>query len=514
MKARRETVLAGKALVCPSCKAPIAMEIPQPTAPARGLENEANHPVFKAPPLAPAPAPSEAAPPAAPAKTFRPAALPPTKQRSTPALQEEKAAPPDLSQPSRLPEVKPKSFESAKTVPREEKRIVTAGDHELSEEFKAKLKGIGLDRLRVRRRRRLEQDEVRLADWDTVLDHIPEAELAADEWAAPSSGILPEEVIASESREYVTRVDVDGKSMKRIKRIRKSRLVQGVQLFFRRMTVGVRWGILGLLAGVAGIGLYWLARIFYEKVRPSDPVPVGLLSEAEAATRVQVTQDAILESEKVVRAFYGAPNWKEKLKFVRRAEAVAPLMEKWYQTHSDAAMPVHEVEDARKGTAGKAFYVYLALRIGENHVQKFAAVEEIPQTDGTFRYLLDWETTEGYQPMELYDYKIKQPREPMSFRVRVNPYDYYNHGFSDNKVWQSYQLTYPGNDTFELIGYVKRDSALYDDLVKQLLLEANLILQVRYPAEAISRDQVEIEKIVHTSWYYERDAAKAPASPP
>jgi hypothetical protein len=246
---------------------------------------------------------------------------------------------------------------------------------------------------------------------------------------------------------------------------------------------------------------------------------ISELPEVQRMAKIKLASELssvdVDKSLAVVKQYYEAKNWQERAAFVRRAEQVRPLMEKYYQTHPDGPQVCHGIEENSPMMGMKkhfiqdvGLFVMLVVRVGEEKHARFVAVEEIPEGPGLpSKYLVDWEVTARYQPMEIYDYRIKQPREPMDFRVLVAVGNYYNHGFADKEQWQCFTLTYPGDLDFSLTGYVKKGTLLADELMKQLQQEANIILRVKYPEKATEREQVEIEKIVNPTWFYPRPGA-------
>ncbi len=503
---------AGRAtMICPGCRTPISVEFAEEDEDTGAMGNAAN----EAPSdevdftsiLAPGPLPAptsrqEDAPVNA---DFRPTALPPPKRRT-------KEPRPSASQT--LPDPRKGAAPAKVQLADQSAKGVVPAETEEAQDFRSRLRQMdAAHTLKIRHRRRSSSDRVRLADWDTTdLDHIPEAELAADEWAVAPPELLPEEVVPTDSRQYVTRVDVvDGKKVERIKRVQKRKLLRGVQLAFNRMTLTMRWLVLAVLAFIASAGIWLLIRHFRSRAEAAPTQEVRQESPAAAAVREEVSIDNMDSSQKLIHDYLAAPNWQEKLKFVRLPDKTRPKMENWYRSHPDGPISTAEFVTIKKGKINNSYFVFVAMRIGPEHVMRYFAVEEIRQPDGQMQYLLDWETSTGYQPMEIYDFRNKQPKDPMEFRVNVRPGNYYNHGFADETKWAAYTLTYPGDPDFELIGYVEIGSPLHADLRDQLLVEANLILKLRYPEKAISADQVLIQEIVHRSWYYDDPAATAKA---
>jgi hypothetical protein len=80
--------------------------------------------------------------------------------------------------------------------------------------------------------------------------------------------------------------------------------------------------------------------------------------------------------------------------------------------------------------------------------------------------------------------------------------NYYNHGFSETD-WQCVALYYPGRD-FHLYGYISRNSREGRDMLP-LVAEgqsAGVIVELVYPSNPASRDQVIVKRLLHSSWFY------------
>lgn len=403
-----------------------------------------------------------------------------------------------------------------------EKRVLPPSASKLDENFVGKLKPIESDLpVRQKHRRRRGADELRVADWDTLaLTEIPEAEMRADEWTAPGPDLLnPESLVPKILRataEPVTVVETEEGLVVERKRIRKGkRKVFFGQVLLQRLTVSGRYLLFGLLLLIGSAGAWFLAQTFRAKakVSASEPSPIKATAVSLAERTAQLTGDDLAQSYELVSKYLAADGWEAKSAFVRRPEKVKPLMEKWYITHPSGPLSCEEPDNFKKSLIGKTYFVFLAMRTGPEKVQRFFTVEHIPPADGKGKstYLLDWETSVGYQPIELRDYMVKQPLEPYTFRVLVKPEAYYNYAFSDSEKWISFDLSYPGDDDFRLHGYVEKGSDLEEELGKQLLLEANIILQLRYPKNPVSREQVLIEKIIHPSWFYDREDVALPS---
>ena len=415
-----------------------------------------------------------------------------------------------------------------------EGRVRPPVDSKLDATFVSKLRTIDPPEMLIHKvRKRVDPASLRVADWDTRdLEEIPEAEISADEWLQPGPEVLPEELLSlnflrmdsdesEESRVQSPDESHEGMEFVRKKRRTRKKVTSGLKLFFERMSTTGRWTLVIMVVLVSLTSAWLIAKNFRNRAISSatEPSPMRLegLALQNADRLANLTIEDMTGAEKVVRQFLTADGLEAKAAFVRRAGEVKPLMQKWYLTHSSKPMIGEATSNFRKALVGNTYLVFLEMRLGQELTSRFFAVEHIPgaKPEDLSTYRVDWETSVGYQPIELYDYRAKQPTEPVNFRVLVKPDSYFNYAFEDREQWVCYQLLYPGEEDFEIFGYVPKGSNLAADMEKQLFLEANLILEVQYPQPAISRDQVIIKKIIHPSWYYDRiDAPSVPKPTP
>ncbi len=376
-------------------------------------------------------------------------------------------------------------------------------------------------RAKVKKRRSKRSSTPRyleLADWDqTDLKELPEAEIAADIWedARP----LPEDVLPQdEENDYVVETVDDGEGQTRTtkKRVRRRRLLLGARLFFLRLTSLSRHATAGLallVAGIAVYGVYVFRQKYQAPVLPPDP---DLIIDRSVLTRSDE-----LAAEQVIRDFLAADGIEAKLAFVRQPNRVRRLMEKWYRGERTAG-PLQAGEPTLRGKKGGepgsvGYYVLMALPVfvpdpinpGSTYEEMtFFAVEEIRNgPDST--YLVDWETSTGYQELPLETFKATMPPNPYPFRIFMKAEEYYNHGFSELE-WQSVTLYYPGRN-FQLYGYINR-TTLEGRAMLPLVENGNsagIIAELAYPPDAVSREQVIVKRMLHPSWFYatEKEAA-------
>ena len=404
-------------------------------------------------------------------------------------------------------------------------RQVTEDDEEEKARFFNRLRNVEPDAdslVRVKRRRRgARLHGVELTDWDVEGADLPEAEVEADTWLHPVP--LPEEAHAVREREFVVgEVLEGGRVMRRIRRLRKHRTVTAAQRFFRRLSTTTR-----IIAGLLGGVIFLAAVILGTRVIRQRWFPVTQVAGAEtfAPDRAFLTMQDLAGAEQAVRDFLAADTVERQLAFVRLPARVRPLMDAYYKDNPLRPRTSGEVVDQQKVRSGDLYLVTLAMMVNEPDPldpastfprSRFFAVEEQRDSLGSSSYKVDWETAVQWQEMPLRKFKEEMLKTPVTFRLKMREGDYYLHGFSDREEWRCTELYYPGDEDFHLYGYIRLKEPAADRLLP--LIEgggrASVIVKLRYPDDAVSRDQVVVEDLVLDSWFHADDRPPADAASP
>ncbi|HWB02181.1 MAG TPA: hypothetical protein VG796_04090 [Verrucomicrobiales bacterium] len=379
-------------------------------------------------------------------------------------------------------------------------------------------------RVRKRRKKLSESRTGGLTDWNTLpLDQLPEAEILADTWLEP--GALPEEAVREQERNTVVSETIeDGQTKRRIKKVRRRAIFGFAQLFFRRLSYGVRVTVV-VISSIIGIGgLTYAIIVLRQKFKPVDFPDVA--EEIRPSRNILASQDES-GAYNAVAAFLQAQGVEKKLPLVRLPNRVRPLMEDWYRKQPDTPATAVEIIDRGKVRSDSAYYVKLRVAVKQpdpldpaqlRTVVRDFMVEEIQQDDDTRIYKVDWEAAVNWRPMSFEEFRQQQPRQPVPFRVQIEGCDYYNHSFSDERRWLSCRLYLPQPDNtreFLFYGYIDRRSQAWNDLA--IYTEPGntgaLILALKYPQNAISFDQVIVDSLVHPSWFYTKDVPPSGTKP-
>jgi hypothetical protein len=368
-------------------------------------------------------------------------------------------------------------------------------------------------RVKKRRRKASAGNPDVLADWDTVLQSVPEAEIWSDPWT--ESVPIPEEVIEVKSSDFVvSEHEEEGNTVRRVKRVRKRRLFTWAQLFFRRLSLGMRILTITIVAAIALAGVVWGIDIFrqhFQSVTYDDVV-----SESRLPQEFITSQDESGAAEAVER-FLAAVGPEAKLKHVRLPARVKPLMEAYYAATVDRALIPGEIRARDKIRSGSQYFVLLEMEVIDPEKEtdsfersrvKHFAVEE-SESEGTRTYRVDWETAVEWRPMSFEEFKITRPTYNVPFRIKLRASGYYNHDFADESQWLATEIYFPHPEGVEKIfnGYLERGGPAFRGIAPIVEGGRNpaMIINLRYPSNSVSRDQVIIDSVVLDSWFYSED---------
>lgn len=364
--------------------------------------------------------------------------------------------------------------------------------------------------IRVRKRKRRSHQArpgLDTPEWEAEPGANPAAagQEQASEWEDVSSTTLKQEV-----RE-------DGSVIEHRKRSKRKRLPPVVEKVWGLIT---RVGSMSLVA----LGLFVLvgaAVAGWYLARSQAPVVAQVVVQEQFPERFYPTLDEGAAAAEVVKAFLATDTVEEKLPFVRFPEKVKSLMELWYKGRPDRSIIAERDELAQSPTLTKFLhidgtkFIVVTMHVMPDDEYKLYAVESSP-SEGL---KVDWETAVGWQAMTVEEFIKGKPTAPQPFRVQAAPGDYYNGQYADESKWFVVNLTYPGNDDFNLYGYAERNTPTGERLMRLLgykdtrdstgktqweLVQATstpLILAIAYLREGSDAKQVTIHEVLHEQWF-------------
>jgi hypothetical protein len=368
-------------------------------------------------------------------------------------------------------------------------------------------------RVKKRRRRTNQSGSGGGGDWNEDRVGLPEAEVVGDPWLKVQP--LPEEMDFEDERELMTKLPMRDGHGGRVRRMGSRHRATVAQMFFRRLNTNTRL-IAGALCAVIVVGGTYYA---WQALRHRWSATTY---EAEASGNVPrdrgyLTMQDISGAEEVVRGYLAAESVEQQLAWVRLPKRVKPMMEAWEREHPVKPMKAGEVTNQNKIRSGEMYFVTLEVTVNEPDPldagqtfprSRYFAVEEIEDAAGNISYRLDWETAVAHQEVPLEKFRESMSTKAVPFRLNMRESNYYVHGFTDETKWRCAELYYPGREEeFRLYGYIPVVKARSDRLLSLIEggISSAVVVMLRYPENAESRDQVIIEDLVLPSWFYAED---------
>lgn len=259
----------------------------------------------------------------------------------------------------------------------------------------------------------------------------------------------------------------------------------------------MRWMLISggglLLMIIAGVGVAMLGSKAPQEgggiSMAKDPAPAAM-----GQALVERSEAAVLaEAEPLARKFLEATTVDEILPTVRNPEFAEIRLREYYPGGTIPAPGLSQFNPT-DGIATKGKLVSIPV-LTRDHEERVLGFVETPQG-----LKVDWESWVGWSQIPWREFISSKTVIPHVFRVTLSPVDYYNFGFADESKWQSYRLESPDKE-YSIYGYAGQGTAL----AQQLHLDADqknilLTLVLKFPPNAKSDSQVEIERLVCEGW--------------
>ncbi len=300
-----------------------------------------------------------------------------------------------------------------------------------------------------------------------------------------------------EITEFV-QIDPEDAEKARLKKISKKRLPD----HWEKLALSLRLALVAIvIAGTAVLivittkrGVEVARKDVDEAGQPKETRDI----DAEVAS-VVVSEEESEACLEILSSFLEARSTPEKLSRVRVPDRVKPMIE---TAPPDSDLhTIRAVVMSRKLPIGDRVFLLLAVEIESDNPlarHRFLAFEKTE--DGI---LLDWEVSFRHRQMPLEEFQTSKPTRPVPFRVKIEPANIYDPPFDDQERYLAVALTYPGDRKFRLLGYIDRQTVWGAGLIATLEFESpSMILNLRFPENAVSDMHVEVTGVEHDSWYY------------
>lgn len=267
-----------------------------------------------------------------------------------------------------------------------------------------------------------------------------------------------------------------------------------------------------ILGGVfAGCAVIWAFALILSAENPIiSEISEVTLRRAEEEVEHREAQEYLERLEELTAQYLAAETVEEKVRHVRHAERVGPLMRDFHARTPLVPCKLLRIDNiAPVGLELHSFLVVRAtvMSAGEESL-RLLVLEETAEGD----LLFDWEAEVGYQPIPLDRYIADQPVDPVELRLFVRRDTFYCFEFSDSEEFQCYKLTERDSSEF-LFGYARKgggvDRALGEMLGPDWSAQEPALLRVRFLPGTGSIRSVLIEELVGPRWSYLENPAKA-----
>jgi hypothetical protein len=231
--------------------------------------------------------------------------------------------------------------------------------------------------------------------------------------------------------------------------------------------------------------------------------PIGKVAEARQRVVAQATYE---ELEEMLRAYFEAESWEEKLQYVRHPKRVKPLMVDYYLRNKLLPREYESVSEFLVLSLDRR--PFTAMRVEFLDGSEAVAVMSETTVEGP---KIDWESEVAYQPMEFNELVNSRPSDAMDFRVYVGRDHYFAYEFKDETKWLCFKLTARNSEEY-LFGYLPAKSDLAVSFRKLMGSEIDysrilkpLILRLRFPEGGKGPRSVLIEDVISDRWAYTKD---------
>ena len=232
--------------------------------------------------------------------------------------------------------------------------------------------------------------------------------------------------------------------------------------------------------------------------KTTRPADVEAAPEAPQASELATPERLRKIGEEVMRPFWEASTWQDKLNYVHQPERVAPAMKDYYEVQKKTDPPGSTLQVCKLHEADGLEFIYLGYN--STGQRPFLEIALRRESDGSFK--LDWESYVGASGMAWQQFTDSRPSNPVTFRVYADLADYYNYEFTDDKKFLSLRLESPDGGG-RLYGFLDKNAETSHKLFSKLFAgqrHLTLTVKLAYPPNPLSRDCVRITQLISDRW--------------
>ena len=226
------------------------------------------------------------------------------------------------------------------------------------------------------------------------------------------------------------------------------------------------------------------------------PSPVEI-----AALPLVDTESLVQEAELCIQKYLDAATWQDRALYVYDADRLQPLMEDFYVTQNAVDPVIGALIDKGRYRINDTELLIFSYRSQRVHGKLEIALLK----NASGKWLIDWESFVGYSERSFSALKKEKPIRPVLMRGMVKIDDYYNHEFSDAKVYLSIIVESADGDE-AINAFCRRDSEMARWLINDLGNDASTsltkgyCLRVSFPKDAQSNRCLNLVQIAAGRW--------------
>ncbi len=219
---------------------------------------------------------------------------------------------------------------------------------------------------------------------------------------------------------------------------------------------------------------------------------------------IRVAQNIVRSLEEAIQKYTSATTIEEKLLFARQPKRVEPLMRKYYSTHEMKPLSGSELISQFAFPLKTRSFSVLTVSFDDGTENIYLA-----EINNDLSITIDWESDVCYQPVNIAEYILNKPTDPVTLRVYARPDNFYVYEFHDGEKYQCLKLTFRDSDDV-LYGYIDRENKASQKIFNSFSQTYNkkrsnyepLLINARFLENSTIQNGVLIEDILATRWAY------------
>ncbi|MCX8495265.1 MAG: hypothetical protein ORN51_03685 [Akkermansiaceae bacterium] len=271
---------------------------------------------------------------------------------------------------------------------------------------------------------------------------------------------------------------------------------RGGRTGFRVLLISGALVLAAVIVGVfffTNLGVHQGGDMEKQVARVVIPPVVPVIRQADLPLEERSPSSLLAEIQPLVEKFMAANSVEALLPLVRNPSVAEARMRGFYRDGKVVAQGLSKIrDDVGLSIDGNAVGVaVLTLELEEK------GLSLVKEPDG---FKIDWESWVGWSEMPWDEFLASKPTTSRVFRVTLYPVDYYNHAFSDESKWQSYRAESIGNEQ-SVFAYAGKETVVSQLLYFSPDMKSRCVmLALKFPQNAESSNQVEIERFVKDGW--------------